>query len=74
MAEELVVLKTYVNAIEADIDRVRLADAGIPAMVRSDDCGGMRPHLWLKGVELVVRADDHEEAEAILRPDPPESG
>ena len=69
MPSDLVVLKTYVNMLDADIDRVRLEEAGIPAMVRSDDCGGMRPHLWLKGVELMVRAEDRIDAQALLQPD-----
>lgn len=70
-SEELVVLKTYNSAVEADIDKVRLEEAGIPAMVRTDDCGGMRPHLWLRGVDLVVRAADRADAQALLEPDDP---
>jgi len=69
MPSDLVILKTYVNMLDADIDRVRLEEAGIPAMVRSDDCGGMRPHLWLRGVELMVRAEDRIDAQAMLQPD-----
>ncbi len=69
MPSDLVILKTYVNMLDADIDRVRLEEAGIPAMVRSDDCGGMRPHLWLRGVELMVRAEDRIDAQALLQPD-----
>lgn len=69
---DLVVLRTYLNGLDAEIDCGRLEAAGLPAMVRSDDCGGMRPHLWLRGVELVVRAEDRDAAAALLEPGPDE--
>ena len=38
-------------------------------MIRSDDCGGTRPHLWLGGVELLVREEDAAEADEVLATD-----
>ena len=47
--------------------------AGIEAMIRSDDTGGQRPHLaFVRGVELVVRAEDAEAATQILDASPDE--
>jgi len=69
----LIVLRTYVNAFEAQVAKGALDAAGIVSMIRTDDAGGMRPHLWVGGVELVVRAEDAAEADKVLAtpPDPP---
>ena len=74
MAEPaLVVIRTYVNQFDADVAKSALDAAGIESMIRSDDCGGTRPHLWMGGVELIVRAENVDEAVTILdtpaRPD-----
>ena len=63
---DLLVLRTYVNAFEAELARGALEAAGIDAMIRADDCGGTRPHLWMGGVELLVRAEDAERADEVL--------
>ena len=63
---KLVVVETYTSTMEAEMDKGRLETAGIDAMIQADDCGGMRPHLQLKGVQLLVRDTDLEEAREIL--------
>lgn len=63
---DLVVVRTYVNYFEAEIARGALEAAGIDSMIRADDCGGTRPHLWMGGVELLVRAGDVERADEVL--------
>ena len=63
---DLVVARTYVNGFEAELAKSALEAAGIDSMIRSDDCGGMRPHLWMGGVELVVRREDLPRAIEIL--------
>jgi hypothetical protein len=60
------VLRTYLNHFEADIAKMSLEAAGIPSFIRSDDCGGMRPHFWLGGVELLVLAEDVGRSEEVL--------
>lgn len=67
MEQELVVVGTYINQFPADVAKTALEAAGIDAMIRSDDCGGMRPHLWVGGVQLLVRAEDRERAVEVLR-------
>jgi hypothetical protein len=62
----LVVIRTFLNHVDADLARSALESAGVESMIRSDDCGGLRPHLWMSGVELLVRAEDAEQAEQIL--------
>ena len=67
MAEsQLVTIRTYLIRIDADLAASALAAAGIDVLVRPDDCGGMRPHMWYGGIELLVRAEDVEQAERIL--------
>ena len=56
MAEsDLVVVGTYLDHIDA--------------MILSDDCGGLRPHLWMGGVELLVRDEDAVVAQDVLATD-----
>lgn len=63
---DLVVVRTYINNFEAEIDKSTLEAAGLPSMIRSDDCGGLRPHLWLGGIQLLVRSEDVTRATEIL--------
>ena len=60
---EIVVVKTFLNRMDADLAKGALEAAGIHAMVRADDAGGTRPTLWMGGVALLVRADDREKPE-----------
>jgi hypothetical protein len=74
-----VVVRTFLNAIEAELARTALEAAGIDARVHSDDAGGVYPGMWTaRGVQLLVNPDDQEAAERTLaaledpasRPDP----
>lgn len=71
-SDALVTVRSYVNHFEAEVDKSALDAAGIASMIRSDDCGGLRPHLWLGGVQLLVREEDAAEARQIL--DTPAAG
>jgi hypothetical protein len=62
----LITIRTFLTRIDADLAAGALAAAGIDALVRPDDCGGTRPHMWFGGVELLVREEDVAEAERIL--------
>ena len=66
MSSDIIVFRTYLNHFDADLARMALEAAGIESCVRSDDCGGMRPHFWMAGVELLVRAEDAGRAEEVL--------
>lgn len=63
---DLVVVGSYVNLIDAEVCASALEAAGIEFTIHKDDCGGLRPHLWLSGVELLVHAEDAERAAEIL--------
>lgn len=63
---DLVQIAIYVNRFEAEMAKSALEGAGIDVLLRSDDCGGMRPHLWMQGVELLVRSEDRERAAELL--------
>ena len=68
---DLVVLRTFLNDIDAQLAKTALTAAEIDSMIRADDAGGMRPHLWVgSGVELVVRAEDVERASESLGGEP----
>jgi hypothetical protein len=62
----LVAVRTFLNDFDAQIAKSALDAAGIDSMIRSDDCGGTRPHLWVGGIALLVRQEDADEAGAIL--------
>lgn len=63
----LVVVGTFLNQIDADLAKGALEAADIEAMLSADDAGGQRPHMWMAGIRLLVRAEDADEATAILR-------
>lgn len=65
---ELVVVGTFLNQIDAEMARSALEAAGIESMISADDAGGLRPHLWMGGVRLLVRAEDAEQAGKIVNP------
>lgn len=68
MAETpLVVVKTFSDRMEAGLAMSALEAAGIDALMRPDDVGGLRPHLALTtGVDLLVREEDAQAAFEIL--------
>jgi hypothetical protein len=70
MPDDLVRIRTFLTSMDAELARGALEAADIPSMIRADDCGGLRPHLWIGGVELLVRAEDGERAEEILGSEP----
>ena len=63
-SDELVTVSTFPSAVDAEIAKGVLDDAGIESMIRSDNAGGMYPALG--GADLVVRAEDAEKAIAAL--------
>ena len=66
----LVVVGTFNNSLDASLARMTLTAAGIESLLRSDDYGGSAPHLsFIRGIEILVRSEDQEDAEAILRAD-----
>jgi hypothetical protein len=65
---QLIVIRTFLNTIDAELAKSALDAADIASMIRADDAGGMRPHMWMGGVELLVKAEDAEAALDILGP------
>jgi len=65
---DLVVVRTYLNRIEADLAHSALEAADIDSIVEADDTGGTSPGLWIRGVKVLVRADDAAQAAEILGP------
>jgi len=63
---ELVVVGTFLNRIDAELAQGALEAADIKAIVSADDAGDLQPGLWMGGVRLLVRAEDVEQAGAIL--------
>jgi hypothetical protein len=68
MSEEVVVLKTFNNEIEAGMAQQVLQGAGITAFLFKDDAGGMEPQLQrTNGVRLVVNRADAQRAHKMLK-------
>ena len=68
MSEEVVVLKTFNNEIEAGMAQQMLQEAGVTAFVFKDDAGGMEPQLQrTNGVRLVVNSADAQHAREMLK-------
>jgi hypothetical protein len=67
VSDEIVVVRTFNDRIEADLAASALNAAGIESMIRDDDAGGMQPALALtNGVQVLVRAGDASAAGEIL--------
>jgi hypothetical protein len=67
MNDELVVIGTFSDRIEAELAASALEAAGIDSMIRDDDAGGMQPAMgFSSGVTVLVRAADATAAGEIL--------
>lgn len=67
MGEAMVIIREYVNEMEALVARSVLEAHDIPAVVLRDDAGGMLPAMrMLFPVRLAVRAIDQVHALRIL--------
>jgi len=65
--DDAVVLQTFYNRIEAEMAQGILEAEGIETIVMADDAGGTYPMLqFLRGVKLMVAAEDKARAQEIL--------
>ncbi len=62
---DLIVLSHFPSVADAQIAKGVLDQAGIHAIIRTDNAGGMFPPLG--SVELIVRAEDLERANQFLQ-------
>ncbi len=62
----MVVIRTFLNNVDAELAKSALEAAGITSMIRADDCGGVRPHLWMGGVEVLIDEADVAQASEVL--------
>lgn len=68
MSDEVVVLRTFNNEVEAGMAQQVLQEAAITAFVFKDDAGGMEPQLQrTNGVRLVVTRADAQRAQKMLK-------
>ena len=69
-ADELVVVRTFNTAIDAELAKSALDAADVDSFIQMDDAGGMRPHMvFAQGARLIVRAEDADRAAGILNAD-----
>jgi len=67
MSDEIIVLRKYVNELEAQLAATILEANGIPSQVLADTAGGAYPSMALVyPVRLLVRAEDATLAAEIL--------
>ncbi|HUN65327.1 MAG TPA: DUF2007 domain-containing protein [Bacteroidota bacterium] len=65
--ENLKVVATFTNELDADLAQATLSAGGIDSYIRNDDIGGMLPALQEStGVKLLVEPASFEEARALL--------
>ena len=68
MRDGMTIAESFVNMAEAELALAQLASMGITGLLRSDNCGGMRPHMDLTGgVHLYVPDAVVDEARTLLR-------
>jgi len=62
------VVRMYSTRQAAEFGKMVLEGSGVPSFIRADDAGGMWPYMTpLTGVRLVVRTEDLERADDILK-------
>jgi hypothetical protein len=67
VSEDLVVVRTYIDEMSADLACMVLEANGVPARVLRDTAGGALPALAVVfPVRLVVRAEDEDLARELL--------
>jgi len=68
MPSNLVIVHTVATGLEAEIAKSALKAAGIPAIIKADTAGGMRPHIAWSGVgfRILVREEDANAARDVL--------
>jgi len=69
----MVEVATFPTRSDAELAQTRLAGAGIPSVVRSDDAGGAYPFDLASGARLLVNEADAEDASAVLSNRPAEN-
>jgi len=70
---ELIAVATFRDRFEAELAKANLAAAGIEAVLTADDSGGWGPDQpFVRGVRLLVQADDITEASHLLSGAAPE--
>jgi hypothetical protein len=68
---ELVVVRTYSNKLDADLAKMTLQSAGIDSIFHAEGVSEIRSFPLLGEIELLVRADDADDADEILNLDLP---
>ena len=63
----LITIKTYGSRIEAEADKGLLENSNIKAIVLSDDCGGARPQMTFREVQLLIQKKDFDKASKVLK-------
>ena len=65
---DFILLKTYFHKHDAEMVVGLLKDAGIQAMLQSDDAGGFRPHLNLGmgNNRVIIKKVDEEKALEVI--------
>lgn len=67
MPDDITVIKTFSNEMDAEMARQMLRNEGIESFVFKDDAGGMEPYLQLtNSVRLVVSKEDADRAYEII--------
>jgi hypothetical protein len=62
------VVRMYSNRQQAEFGKMVLEASRVPSFIRGDDAGGTQPFLaGASGMRLIVRTEDIERAEDILR-------
>lgn len=67
MKNDLIILETYFNETDAELAFSFIKSSGIEVFIKRDDYGGLGPHLaFSRGIKLLVRKEDEEEARQLL--------
>lgn len=67
MKNDLIILENYFNETDVELAFSFLKSSGIEVFISRDDIGGLSPPLtFARGIKLLVRKEDEEEARQLL--------
>lgn len=67
MADDIVEIARYFNALEGEIACAQLRAQEIRVYLKTDNAGGIHPELnFTRGLRLMVLAEDEDRARAVI--------
>jgi len=65
--EATAIVRTYTTRQAAEFGQMLLSASGVQSFINADDGGDVQPFLAMTGSQLIVRTDELERADYVLK-------